>query len=94
MVLKDRSELPEVWTWIRDAAASNLDAQTCLLLVGHDVDALAASSMLTVRASTALARAIGCATVPCEPKTHLTPARAAAVGRRSSWRTSPCLTRQ
>jgi len=47
MVLKDRAELPDVWSWIRDSAAENLDAQTCLLLVGHDVDAIAASTMLT-----------------------------------------------
>lgn len=48
MVLKAQSELHEVWSWIRDAAAANLDAQTVLLLVGHDVDGIAASSILTV----------------------------------------------
>lgn len=49
MGLKEKAQLPEVWGWIREAAASNLDAQTCLLLVGHDVDGIAASAMLTVR---------------------------------------------
>ena len=47
MVLKPRSELLEVWGWIKDAAAANIDAQTALLLVGHDVDAIAATSIFT-----------------------------------------------
>eukprot|EP00966_Prymnesium_polylepis_P270073 6239056-Prymnesium_polylepis.1 len=59
MVLKDRAELPDVWSWIRDSAAENLDAQTCLLLVGHDVDAIAASTMLTARAQPAAVALLG-----------------------------------
>lgn len=53
MGLKDKAELPEVWRAIREAAASNIDAQTCMVLVGHDVDGIAASSMFSERPAAA-----------------------------------------
>ena len=47
MVLKDKSELIEVWDWIKAAAADNLDTPTVLLLVAQSVDSLAACAILT-----------------------------------------------
>ena len=46
MVLKDRQELVEVWGWMKQAAAENLDTPTIMLMVAQNVDSLAACAIL------------------------------------------------
>ena len=47
MVLVDRTNLPQIFSTIKAAAAENADTPTVLLIVSHSIDSLASSAILT-----------------------------------------------